>query len=248
MAMTTITNQQTGTNISEIADGVYRISTPIPPSAIPIPGGFTFNQFLIAAAEPLLFHTGMRGLFPLVRDAVSRVLPVERLRYVAFSHHEADEDGSMAEWLAAAPQAQALCGRTAATLQGPELTRPPRALADGEELSLGDRTVRWIDAPHVPHGWDCGFMAELRTRTLFCGDLFTQPGADGPARTEGDILGPSEAMRGAMDYYAHAPHTRATLERLAALEPRTLACMHGSSYGGDGAALLRTLADALCGR
>jgi flavorubredoxin len=244
----TTTNQQSATSIIEIADGVYRISTPIPPSAIAIPGGFTFNQFLIAAAEPLLFHTGMRGLFPFVREAVAHVLPVDTLRYVAFSHHEADEDGSMDEWLAAAPRAQAVCGRIAAVLQGQELARPPRALADGEELSLGDRTVTWIDAPHVPHGWDCGFMSEARTRTLFCGDLFTQPGADAPAHTEGDILAPSEGMRSAMDYYAHAPQTRATLERLAALEPRTLACMHGSSYSGDGSQLLRALADTVCGR
>ena len=243
----TITNTQSGTTIHEIADRIYRISTPVPPSAVPIPGGFSFNQFLIVDDAPLLFHTGQRALFPLVREAVSHVLAPERLRYVAFSHHEADEDGSVDEWLQAAPQAQAVCGKIAAMLQGAELARPPRALADGEELSLGRSNVRWIDAPHVPHGWDCGFLSESRTRMLFCSDLFTQPGADGPALAEGDILGPSEAMRASMDYYAHAPHTRVTLERLAALGPRTLACMHGSSYAGDGSALLRALANALAG-
>jgi flavorubredoxin len=241
----TVTNSQSGTNIQEIADRIYRISTPIPPSAVPIPGGFSFNQFLIVDDAPLLFHTGMRALFPLVREAVSHVLAPERLRYVAFSHHEADEDGSMDQWLQAAPQAEAVCGQIGAMLQGGELARPPRALADGEELTLGSKTLRWFDAPHVPHGWDCGFVAELRTRTLFCGDLFTQPGADNPALTESDIFAPSELMRGAMEYFAHAPHTRATLERLAALEPRTLACMHGSSYAGNGSMLLRALADAL---
>ena len=241
----TVTNSQSGTTIHEIADHIYRISTPVPPSAVPIPGGFSFNQFLVVDEAPLLFHTGMRALFPLVREAISHVLPPERLRYVAFSHHEADEDGSAAEWLQAAPQAEVVCGRIAAMLQGAELARPPRALGDGEELVLGKSTLRWIDAPHVPHGWDCGFMAELRTRTLLCGDLFTQPGADGPALTESDILAPSEMMRAPMDYFAHAPHTRATLERLAALEPRTLACMHGSSYSGEGSALLRALADSL---
>jgi flavorubredoxin len=244
----TTTNQQSGTRIDEIADGVYRISTPVPPSAIGIPGGFSFNQFLIAADEPLLFHTGARGLFPLVREAVATVMPVERLRYIGYSHHEADEDGSVNEWLAAAPHAQVAGGRVAAMLGGQELVRPPRALADGEELTLGNRTMRWIDAPHVPHGWDCGFMYETCTRTLLCGDLFTQAGADGAPLTEQDILGPSEAMRGAMDYYAHGPNAAAVLDRLAALEPRTLACMHGSSYRGDGSRLLRALGDALAAR
>jgi len=241
----TVTNAQTGTNIVEIADRVYRISTPIPPSAVPIPGGFSFNQFLIADDAPLLFHTGASGLFPLVREAVESVIPVERLRYVSFSHHEPDEDGSVNAWLQAAPGAQVVCGQIGAMLNGAELVRPPRVLADGEELSLGGRTVRWIDAPHVPHGWDCGFLADTRTRTLFSGDLFTQAGADNPALTEGDILGPSEGMRQAMDYFAHGPQTRATLEKLAALEPSTLACMHGSSYAGNGSKLLLALADAL---
>jgi flavorubredoxin len=241
----TITNAQTGTNIEEIAGGVYRISTPIPPEAVPIPGGFTFNQFLITGDAPVLFHTGMRGLFPLVREAVAAVLPPETLRYIGFSHLEADESGSANEWLAIAPNAQVLCGRTAAMLHADAFDRPPRALADGEELALGEHTLRWIDAPHVPHGWDCGFLADIRTRTLFCGDLFTQPGATGPALTEGDILGPSEMMRGAMEYYAHAPQTKATLARLASLEPQTLACMHGSSFRGNGSALLNALAKAL---
>jgi flavorubredoxin len=244
----TITNQQSGTRIDEIADGVYRISTPVPPSDIGIPGGFSFNQFLIKAEEPLLFHTGARALFPLVREAVASVMPVERLRYVGYSHHEADEDGSVHEWLAAAPQAEVVCGQIGAMLEGQGLIRPPRALADGERLSLGDRSVCWIDAAHVPHGWDCGFLFEQRTRTLLCGDLFTQPGTGGEPVTSGDILGPSEAMRAAMDYYAHGPQARAVLDRMAALEPHTLACMHGSAYHGDGAALLRALGDAVCAR
>ncbi|HKY41090.1 MAG TPA: hypothetical protein VJN18_34390 [Polyangiaceae bacterium] len=123
--------------------------------------------------------------------------------------------------------------------------RPARALASGQTLALGRYNVLWFDAPHVPHGWDCGFLAETTTRTLFCGDLFTQAGAENPSITESEILGPSEAMRGTMDYYAHAPTTRQTLERLAAFEPRLLACMHGSTFSGDGAAQLRGLAAAL---
>jgi flavorubredoxin len=244
----TTTNQQSGTRIDEIADGVYRISTPIPPGETAVPGGFSFNQFLIAADEPLLFHTGMRGLFPLVREAVATVMPVERLRYIGYSHSEADENGSANEWLAAAPQAQVVCSQVSAICGGKELIRPPRPLADGEQLALGNHTMRWVDAPHVPHGWDCGFMFESRTGTLLCGDLFTQAGADGAPVTEQDILGPSEAMRAAMDYFAHGPHTRTVLERMAALEPRTLACMHGSSYRGDGARVLRDLADVLTAR
>jgi flavorubredoxin len=241
----TITNAQSGTSIQEIADGIYRISTPIPPEAVPIPGGFTFNQFLIVDDEPLLFHTGMRGLFPLVCEAVAHVIAPEKLRWVAFSHLESDESGSMNEWLALAPVAEVLCSRTAAMLHADSFDRSCVPLADGAERRLGRHVVQWFDAPHVPHGWDCGFLGEQTTRTLLCGDLFTQPGAKSPALTEGDILGPSEAMRQAMDYFAHGPGTVPALARLAAFKPETLACMHGSSYRGAGGALLGELARAL---
>jgi flavorubredoxin len=233
-----------GTTIDEIAEGIYRISTPIPPSAVP--GGFTFNQYLVVDDEPLVFHTGLRQLFPSVRDAIARVIPVERLRWIAFSHFEQDECGALNELLAAAPRAQAACSAVGAMTSAGDLAiRPPRTLADGEQLTLGRHVVTWHDAPHVPHGWDCGFLSESTTRTLFCGDLFTQGGADHAPVTESDVLGPSEAMRAAMDYYAHAPATRSTLERLARTGPRTLACMHGAAWRGDGAALLLALADAL---
>lgn len=228
-----------GTRIDEIADGIYRISTRLPPEAIP--GGFTFNQYLVRDAAPLLFHTGPRSLFSQTRDAIARVLPVSSLRYVAYSHFEPDECGALNEFLALAPQAEPLCGRISAMVCGDYADRPARALSDGEALSLGHHQLRWIDAPHVPHGWDCGFLADDTTHTLFCGDLFTQFGADHPPMTVGDILEPSEAARQAMDYYAHAPQTRSILERMAALGPTTLACMHGSAWSGDGAALLREL-------
>jgi flavorubredoxin len=241
----TITNAQSGTNIEEIADGIYRISTPIPPEAVPVPGGFTFNQILIVDKEPLLFHTGMRSLFPLVREAVEHVMPPEKLRLIAFSHLEADESGSMNQWLALATGAEVLCSQTAAMLHADSFDRPCVPLADGAERTLGRHVVRWFDAPHVPHGWDCGFIGERTTRTLLCGDLFTQPGAKGPALTDGDILGPSEAMRTAMDYFAHGPGTAPALARLAAFGPETLACMHGSSFRGDGGALIGELARTL---
>ena len=231
------------TKVHEIANGIYRINTPVDLDGIP--GGFSFNQYLVVDDEPLLFHTGPRRLFPEVRDAVATVMPVMRLRWIGFSHVEADECGSLNEWLTAAPQSSPLCGQIAAMVSIGDLAdRPPRALADGESLSLGTRRVTWIDTPHLPHAWECGFLHESHTRTLLCGDLFTQ-GGKGPALTESDILGPSEAFRRPMDYYSHTPHGRRHLERLAALAPTTLACMHGSAWRGDGGALLRALADAI---
>jgi len=240
-----ITNRQSGTNIHEIADGIYRINTPISVGGGG-PAQFSFNQYLIVDDEPLLFHTGPRQLFPLVQEAIGSVLPVKALRYVGLSHFEADECGSLNAFLAASPEAVPYCGRIAAMTSVNDFAdRPPRALADSEELALGRHTVRWFDTPHVPHAWECGLMMESSTRTFFCGDLFTQGGAGEIALTESDILGPSEAFRRPMDYFAHAPQTRPILDRLAAERPLTLACMHGSAWRGDGGALLKSLADVL---
>jgi len=238
-----VTNQQSGTNVHEISDGIYRINTPV---IFESGNGFSFNQYLVVDDEPLLFHTGLRKMFPLVREAVASVLPPERLRYIAFSHVEADECGSLNQWLAVAPQSVPLCGAVAAMVSIQDLAdRGPRALADHEELTLGKHHVRWFDTPHLPHAWECGFLMEERTRTLLCGDLFTQGGADLPPITESDILEPSEAFRHAMDYFSHTKNVRVMLERLASTEPTTLACMHGSAWRGDGAKLLRALAGAL---
>ncbi len=238
-----ITNAQSGTNVHEIAAGIYRINTPV---EIPGAGHFNFNQYLIDDESPLLFHTGPRRMFPLVREALSRLMPVERLRYVGFSHFEADECGALNEWLAASPQAEPVCSRIAAMVSVNDVAdRPARALADGETLSLGRRTVRWFDTPHMPHGWDCGLLLETSTRTFLCGDLFTQGGAGTTPLTESDILGPSEEFRAPLDYFAHAPDTAQILERIARERPTTLACMHGSAFRGDGAALLRALAERL---
>ena len=239
----TVTNQQSGTHVHEVADGIYRISTPM---SLP-GGGFSFNQYLILDDEPLLFHTGPRKMFPLVHEAVASILSPSRLRHIAFSHVEADECGSLNEWLAAAPQSAPLCGNIAALVSIADLAdRPPHALADGELLSMGRHAVRWVDTPHLPHAWECGFLIDEQTRTLLCGDLFTQGGADNPPLTESDILGPSEAFRQQMDYFSHTRNARPMLERLAATNPTTLACMHGSAWRGDGATLLRALADAIC--
>jgi flavorubredoxin len=239
-----ITNPQSGTNVHEIAAGIYRINTPV---GLPgVPGQFNFNQYLIVDDEPLLFHSGLRKLFPLVREAIAAVMPVERLRYVGLSHFEADECGALNEFLAVAPQAVPVCGRVAALVSLNDYAdRAPRALADGEELALGAHVLRWFDTPHMPHGWECGLMMDTRTRTFFCGDLFTQGGPGDVALTESDIFEPSEEFRAPMDYYAHAPDTGAILEKLARENPTTLACMHGSAWRGDGARLLRQLAGVL---
>jgi flavorubredoxin len=233
-----ITNPQSGTNVQEVAAGIYRINTPVP--------GFSFNQYLIVDEAPLLFHTGPRKMFPLVRDAIARVMPVERLRYVGFSHVEADECGSLNEWLAVAPQAVPVCSTVAALVSMTDLAdRAPQGLADGEVLSLGSHQVQWFDTPHLPHGWESGYLLEQQTRTLLCGDLFTQGGNEHPAVTEADILEPSEAFRRQMDYYAHTPRQAEMLARLAATNPTTLACMHGSAWQGDGAKILQALAASL---
>jgi len=239
-----ITNKGSGTNIHEISDGIYRINTPVQ-----LPGGeqFNFNQYLIDDEDPLLFHTGPRKMFSLVHEAISRVTRVEDLRYLALSHFEADECGSLNDFVAVARNAEPVCSRIAAMVSISDFSdKPPRALADGEELALGEHTVRWLDTPHIPHGWDCGLMMESRTKTFFCGDLFTQGGPGDVALTESDILGPSEAFRKPLDYFSHSPNTRETLKRLASHEPTTLACMHGSAWRGNGGELLRALGKELC--
>jgi flavorubredoxin len=238
-----ITNGASGTNINEIVTGIYRINTPV---AIPGTPGFSFNQYLVVDDEPFLFHTGLRGLFPVVSEAIAAVMPVSRLRYVGLSHFEADECGALNEFLAAAPYAVAVCSRVAAmTSVNDFAVRPPRVLADQEDLNLGQHRVRWFDAPHVPHAWECGLAMDMTTRTFFCGDLFTQGGDGAVPLTEQDILGPSEAFRKPFDYFAHAPQTKAMLDAFAREEPTTLACMHGSAWRGNGSQLLRALGDAL---
>jgi len=230
------------TKISEIADGIYRLSTYVPDIAPP--AGFTFNQFLVLGDEPLMFHTGLRKMFALNRDALSRIVPVEKLGWIAYGHFEADECGAMNEWLAAAPNAQAAHGQTGCNVSLNDLAdRTPRVLNDGEVIDLGGgKRVRFIDTPHTPHGWDAGVLYEETTGTLLCGDLFTQLG-DGPALTCGDVVGPAIAGEDLFNYSGLNPGMGATIRRLAALNPRTLALMHGPSFAGDGATALNALAD-----
>jgi flavorubredoxin len=230
------------TRINEIADGIYRLSTYVPDIAPP--AGFTFNQFLVLGDEPLMFHTGLRKMFPLNREALSRIIPPERLRWIAYGHYESDECGAMNEWLAIAPQAEAAHGQTGVLVSLNDMAdRPPRALNDGETIDLGGgKRVRFIDTPHTPHGWDAGVLYEESTRTLLCGDLFTQLG-DGPALTSGDIVGPAIAGEDLFRYSSLSPAMGKTLRTLSKLPSSTLALMHGPSFSGDGGAALRALAD-----
>jgi len=228
------------TKINEITNGVYRLSTFIP--QVP-PTGLAFNQFLILGEEPLLFHTGMRGLFPLLRAAVAKLIPPEKLRWISFGHYEADECGSMNDWLAVAPQAQVAHGMTAVGVSLNDMAdRAPRTLAHGEVIDLGGKRGRYLDTPHVPHGWEAGLMYEETTGTLLCGDLFTQYG-ECDAMTESDIVSAAIASEDIANYSALNPAMGATLRQLAELKPRTLALMHGPSFTGDCVAALRALAD-----
>ena len=228
------------TRIDEIADGLYRLSTFVP--AIAAPAGFTFNQFLLVADEPLLFHCGLRGMFGTVSQAVARVLPLDRLRWIAFGHVEADECGAMNEWLAAAPAATVAHGALGCMVSLNDLAdRPPRPLADGETIDLGGKRIRHIDTPHVPHGWEARVLLEETTGTLLCGDLFTHVG-DGPALVESDIVGPAIAAEEMFQATCLTPATAPTIRRLADLAPRRLAVMHGSSFAGDASGALRELA------
>ena len=239
-------NKEDGTRIDEITNGIYRISTPVPPAVVP--GGFTFNQYLIVDDAPLLYHTGPHKMFPLVCEAIASVIPIQSLRYIGFSHYEADECGSLNNFLEAAPEAEPLCSTIAKMVSVDDIaSRPAHALADGEELSLGTHVVRWIDTPHLPHAWECGHLFETTTKTLFCGDLFTQGGHEHDPLSTKDILETSEEMRGALDYFSQTRSVHELMEKLAITSPRVLACMHGSAWEGDGAALLRQLAGRLAG-
>ena len=231
------------TRIDEITDGIYRLSTLVP--EIAPPAGFVFNQFLVMADEPLLFHCGHRAMFDSIRGAVESLMPIEKLRWISFSHLEADESGAMNLWQQAAPHAQVAHGQLGCNVSLHDLSlRPPRALADNEVLDLGGRRVRFLATPHVPHGWDAGLMFEEETGTLLCSDLLGQVG-DGPALATGDIVAPAleaEAMFRAMSV---TPETITTLNRLSGLAPMTLATLHGSSLAGDCAGALAAFGEGL---
>jgi hypothetical protein len=215
------TKSSTGTRIEEIEEGIYRVNTPF----TQLPGGFSFNQYLVVDEEPLLFHTGPKNLFAEVRDAVARVLPPEKVRHIAFSHHESDENGSLEDWLDVAPRARAVCSRVSAMVGNPDLGKGREVLGmgDGETICTGRRTLRWIEAPHVPHGWDCGFLTEVKARVLFCGDLLSQPGA----------------RSGSHDRERHPRSERGVPVPHGLLGARAQHAFNAREDGGDGAATAR---------
>lgn len=227
------------TRIDEIAPGIHRISTLLPDFP---PAGFTFNQYLVVAESPLLFHCGGRSLFPLVSAAVAKIIPLESLRWISFGHVESDECGSMNQWLAVAPRAEVMHGATACMVSLQDIAdRPPRVLADGEVVDLGGKRVRYLDTPHVPHAWESGLLFEETTATLFTGDLFTHLG-DGPAMTTDSIVEAAIAAEEGFQSSAVTPATGATIRRLKALQPDRLAVMHGSCHTGRCQDQLETLA------
>lgn len=227
------------TTVDEVAEDVFRISTWV--SGIG-PDGFTFNQYLVRADEPLLFHTGHRSMFPAVSQAIDRVVGLDALRWISFGHFESDECGAMNDLLAAAPRAQVVNGELACLISINEAAdRPPRAVADGEVVDLGGRRVRYLATPHVPHCWDAGLLFEETTATLLCGDLFTHAGR-ASAEPSGDILGPAIATETLFQATALTPNTGPTIRRLADLGATTLATMHGSAYVGDTGTVLAGLA------
>ena len=231
--------------VHEIAPDLYRISIYVPEFDL------QFNHFLVRDEEPLLFHTGYKRFFPELREAVATVLPPAKIRWISFSHFESDECGALNHWLEIAPAAQA-----AATVVGVLVSlndfaiRPPRGMADGETISTGEYRFRMCSTAHLPHGWDAGVLFEETQRTLLCSDLFHHVGDVEPL-TESDIVGRSRAamteyQKGPLaNYVPYTPLTGRILEKLAALDPATLATMHGSSFRGDGARALRDLGVAL---
>jgi len=234
------------TRITEIAPDLYQISTFVPESNL------QFNQFLVRDEQPLLFHTGMKGLFPVVRDAVATLLAPSQIRWIGFSHFEADECGALTAWQTLAPSATGVCSLVAKVVSVDDVValRPTQALADGEQFSTGTYRFRFLQTPNVPHCWDAGLLFEETQGTLLCSDLFHQNGDVEPS-TSADVVGRFKQMlvdyqQGPLaNYLPYTPHTEPTLQRLAALKPRTLATMHGSTFIGDGERAIADLAQAM---
>ena len=225
------------TRTAEVADGIYQLTTHVADI------DFCFNQYLVTGDEPLLFHTGGRQFFPLIKDAVTKVLPAQSVRWISFGHVESDECGSMNDWLTAAPNATVTASGLACMVSlGDLCIRPPEPFADGQTRDLGGHVVRWIDTPHTPHGWESGLLYDETTKTLFCGDLFTATGTYQPT-SDVDPIGPAMAAEDMFGYSCLAPQSPARIRQLAELEIDTLALMHGAAYTGDCRAALLALAD-----
>jgi len=231
--------------IDEIAADVYRLSLFVPEFNL------QFNHFLVKDEEPLLFHTGLRRIFPELKEAVSRILNPASIRWIGFSHFESDKCGALNRWLEIAPRAEPLCSQVGALVSVNDFSdRPAPGLTEGERISTGKHTYRFCSTVHLPHGWDAGLLFDETTRTLLCSDLLHQGGEPEPLVRSGIVERSKETMReyqaGPLaDYLPYTPLTARIIERLAELQPRTLAVMHGSSFEGDGGAALREFGSAL---
>lgn len=235
------------TQIDEVADGIWRLATPVAAEFFP-PMGFTYGQFLIAGEEPLLYHTGPRKAFGCVKAALIDICPIETLRWLSFGHGESDESGALLQILDAAPDCEVLVGAMLSRLVVNDAApRPAVVLKHGETKKIGRHEVMWLDTPHLPHNWEAGMMYETTTKTLLCGDLFTQFGDRHPATTTDDILGPSEEVRQRLPYYSNPGAAGPIIREIAELKPKNLATMHGPVWQGDGRDMLLKLADALEG-
>ena len=234
------------TRIDEVAPDLYRISVYAEQFDL------QFNHFLVRDEEPLLFHTGMRGMFPQVREALAKVIDPATLRWISWSHFEVDECGALNEWLAVAPKATPVVGVIGAMININDFSnRPPRALAVDERLETGRHRFRFVPTPHLPHGWDCGVMFEETDKVLLCSDLLHQIGDLEPLTTS-DITGRYRSAVETyqqspvlMDYVPYTDNTKRQLAKLAALQPRVLAAMHGSTFVGDGESVLLACDDIL---
>jgi flavorubredoxin len=231
--------------VSEIAPDLFRLSIHVPEFDL------QFNHFLVRDAEPLLFHAGLRAMFPALRDAVATLIDPTQLRHIAWSHFESDEIGGLNHWLELAPQAQPVCTLVGKLVSGDDFAlRPAHGMAEGDLLSTGQYRFRFHRTPHLPHGWDAGLLFEETRRTLFCSDLFHQFG-DVADVTSSDLIGPARQAMQQMqsgplaDYMPYTSQSASLLAGLAALQPQTLAVMHGSSYSGSSEQMLIDLAGVI---
>lgn len=230
-------------HVTEIAPDLFRITTFVEPFNL------QFSQFLVRDDEPLLFHTGPRALFAEVKAAVASLIDLQTLRWIGFSHFESDECATLPEWQQLAPQSQAVCSVVGKLVSVDDCLalRPAKGMTDGEVLQTGTYRFRFLATPHVPHCWEAGLLFEETERTLLCSDLLHQEG-DVEPMTESDVLDRCrktlvEYQQGPLaNYMPYCTLTDATLQRLAALQPKRLATMHGSVYVGDGRTALQDLA------
>ncbi|MEW6155812.1 MAG: MBL fold metallo-hydrolase [Verrucomicrobiota bacterium] len=231
--------------IDEIAADLFRLSVYVPDFDM------QFNHFVVRDDEPLLFHTGLKSMFPLLREAVSRLIDPAKLRHIAWSHFESDECGALNEWLQLAPEAQPVCTLVGKLVSVDDFSlRPARGMTPDDVLATGKYRYRFYRSPHIPHGWDAGVLFEETRKTLFCSDLFHHFGNVAPV-TSSDLIEPTrramqQLQQGPLaGYMPYMRQTEGVLRSLAELKPETLAVMHGSSYIGQSEKLLNELAGVI---